>query len=152
MATVVRWNPFREMAAMQTALDRMFDQTWRTAWPTFNGASLAFDAFETDTAYTVMAALPGLTPDQINVRFQDGTLTISAEIPQPTFPENARVLLQERAFGQFSRSITLPQPVDADHVEATYENGILTLTLPKSPEAQPKLISVKSPNLLQSNN
>jgi HSP20 family protein len=153
MTTIVRWNPFREMAAMQGALDRMFDQSWRTALPTFNGGNmLAFDAFETDAAYTVTVALPGVNADQINVRLHDGTLTVSADVPQPAVPENAHLLLQERPFGQFSRSIALPQPVNADQVEAAYEDGILTLTLPKSPEAQPKMISIKSGNGNHSNN
>ena len=146
MATIVRWNPFREMAAMQSALDRMFDDSWRTSWPEFAGNTLAFDVYETDEAYTVVAALPGLNPDQINVKLHDGSLTISAELPQPQLPENARPILQERTFGNFSRTIALPQHVSTDKVEAGYENGILTLTLPKAPEAQPKMISVKTHN------
>ena len=154
MTTVVRWNPFREMAAMQSALDRIFDDTWRSTWPSFSGGNLlAFDVHETDQGYTAVVALPGLTPDQINVRLEDGVLTVSADIPQPTTPENARVLMQERTFGKFSRSVQLPQAVDANKVEATYENGILTLTLPKSPEAQPKQIPIKTAQAqLQSKN
>lgn len=154
MTTVVRWNPFREMAAMQSALDRIFDDSWRSAWSSFgSGNTLAFDVHETDQAYTAVIALPGLTADQIDVRLEDGTLTVSGEIPQPTVPENARLLMQERTFGKFCRSIHLPQAVDASNVEASYENGILTLTLPKSPEAQPKQIPVKAGNnLLQSKN
>jgi HSP20 family protein len=144
MTTIVRWNPFREMAAMQSALDRMFDDSWRTTWPTFSGNTLAFDVYETDTAYTAVVALPGLSAEQINVKLHDGSLTISAEMPQPQVPENARTLLQERTFGTFSRTIALPQPVNADQVEAVYENGVLTLTLTKAPEAQPRLISIKS--------
>jgi HSP20 family protein len=146
MATIVRWNPFREMAAMQSALDRMFDDSWRTTWPQFSGNTLAFDVYDSDTAYTAVVALPGLDADQINVRLHDGSLTISAEMPQPQAPENAHPILQERTFGQFSRTIALPQPVKADAVEAVYENGILTLTVPKAPEAQPKQIEVKSSN------
>lgn len=151
MANIVRWNPFREMAEMQRALDRMFDDTWRGGW-SINGNSLAIDVHETDNAYTAVLSLPGLTPDQINVRMHDGTLTVSGEIPQPTLPEGGRALIQERAFGQFTRSITLPQSIDADKVEANYENGVLTLTLPKLPEAQPKVINIKTGKLLQSKN
>ncbi len=154
MSTIVRWNPFREMAAMQSALDRLFDDSWRTTWPEFTGNTLAFDVYDSDTAYTAIVALPGLDADQINVKLQDGALTISAELPQPQAPENARPLLQERTFGKFSRTIALPQAVNADQVEAIYENGILTLTLPKVPEVQPKQITVKAQNgkLLQSSN
>lgn len=152
MANYVRWNPFREMAAMQSALDRMFEDSWRTT-PAFRGDTLAFDVYETDTEYTASVALPGLNPDEISIRLEDNVLTISAELPQPQVPEGAHVLVQERSFGTFSRSIRLPGLVDADHVEAHYEDGILTLTLPKAEEAQPKRIPVKAGGkLLQSSN
>jgi HSP20 family protein len=87
-----------------------------------------------------------VNPEQINISFQDDVLTISGEIPQPAIAENeqARTLLFERSYGKFSRSIRLAQPIDADHVEASYENGVLTLTLAKAPEAQPRLIPVKT--------
>lgn len=153
MSNLVRWNPFREMAEMQRALDRMFEDTWRGAWPTtFAGNTLTLDVIETDTNYTASVALPGIEPDHINVKMQDDTLTISAELPQPALPDNARVLIQERPYGQFTRSVRLPQPVQTDKVEATYENGVLTLVLPKLPEVQPKQISVKVGKLLKSKN
>ncbi|MAS36368.1 MAG: heat-shock protein Hsp20 [Anaerolineaceae bacterium] len=143
MSTVVRWNPFREMAAMQSALDRMFEDSWQSTGYGFN-ASLPLDVQETDQAYTVVAAVPGLDSDQIQIKLHRDTLTISAEWPKPEVPEGTRVLIQERAFGTRSRSINLPQPIDSDNVEATYHNGLLTLTLPKSPEAQPRTIPVKA--------
>lgn len=143
MSTVVRWNPFREMAAMQSALDRMFDDSWRSTGFTFNG-SLLLDVYETDQAYTVTAAMPGLEADQFNIKLHNDTLTISAELPKPELAEGTRVLMQERPFGTLSRSVTLPQPIDNNNVEATYHNGVLTLTLPKSPEAQPRSIPVKT--------
>jgi HSP20 family protein len=146
MSSLIRWNPFREMAAMQNAMDRLFEESWRT-WPTISSAnlnSLAFDVHETDAAYTVTTALPGVKPEHINVKMHDGMLTVSAELQQPEAGENTRPLLQERVWGHFSRSISLPQSVKGDEVEATYEDGILTLTLPKAPEAQPKLIAIKS--------
>lgn len=156
MSSIIRWNPFREMAAMQSAMDRLFDDAWR-GWPTVSGMnlnSLAFDVHETDNAYTVTTALPGVKAEHINVKMQDGVLTVDAEIPQPETPENTRALMQERVWGHFSRSISLPQSVNSEQVEATYEDGILTLTLPKAPEAQPKLIAIKNKDgkLLQSKN
>jgi HSP20 family protein len=152
MSTYIRWNPFREMAAMQSALDRLFDDSFRSTWPATADNVLAFDVLETNDNYVATVTLPGLTADDINIRFEDGTLTVSAEIPQPTVEEGARVLMQERGFGQFSRSIRLPDSIDADHVEATYEDGVLTLTLPKAEEAKPRLIPIKSGGLLQSKN
>ena len=143
MTTFIRWIPIREMAAMQSAMDSRFENEWRYAQPVFNGQSLALEVYETDMDYTVVAVLPGLNADDINISLHDGGLTISAEMAEPEVNANTRVLLQERAFGTFSRSINLPQPVVYDGVEATYENGVLTLTLPKTPEAQPHQISVR---------
>lgn len=145
MATVIRWNPIREMAAMQSAMDRIFENTWRNVQPTLVNGTLPLDVYESDNAYTVSTVLPGLNIDQIQITLHDGTLTISGEVTQPN-AENQRVLLQERSYGKFTRSITLPETVDSERVEATYENGVLTLTLPKTPAAQPRLIPVKAAN------
>lgn len=146
MSTLIRWNPVREMAAMQSAMDRLFDETWRGARPTIAGNAMALDVYETDAAYTVHTAIPGVHPDQISISYQDDVLTISGEVEQPKFDEgeNHRVLVFERSYGKFSRSIRLAQAIDADKVEANYENGVLMLTLPKAPAAQPRLIPVKS--------
>jgi HSP20 family protein len=146
MTTIVRWNPIREMAAMQSAMDRLFEETWRGARPTVAGNALALDVYENDLAYVVHTSLPGVNADQINISFQDDVLTISGEVEQAktSVEPNTRVLVSERSYGKFSRSIRLAQAIDADKVEATYENGVLTLTLPKAPEAQPRLIPVKT--------
>jgi HSP20 family protein len=142
MATLTRWNPIREVAAMQNSLDRLFDESWRTAWSTTAGNALPVDLYETDNAYVAVFAVPGVSQDQINIRFENGVLTINAEIPQPQV-ENARVLIQERTYGRYSRSITLPEFIEVDKAEAHYENGMLMLNLPKRPEAQPKQITIK---------
>ena len=151
MTTIIRWNPLRDFATVQGMLDRAYDNTWR--WGTLNASVMNLDIHESDTAYTVYADLPGLSAEQINVRYHDGVLRISAEVAQPSPADGTRVLMQERPFGKVSRSIQLPQTVDAEHVEAMYEDGVLKLTLPKTPEAQPKQITVKAHNgLLQSTN
>jgi HSP20 family protein len=156
MASITRWNPFRELAAMQNAMDRMFDDAWRGEWPVSGRwaglDSPALDIHENDKAYTVVAPLPGINADQINVRLQNGVLTISGEIESPKVEDDSKVVVQERYYGKFSRSVTLPQSVDSDKVEATYENGVLTLNLPKVPEAQPKQIAIKVNKTLQSKN
>lgn len=143
MTTVVRWNPLREMAAMQGTLDRLFDESWRSVRNGANLGSLALDVHETDQAYLVSAAVPGVSADAVSISLHDGVLTISGEIPQSA-PENSRALTLERIYGKFQRSIRLPQSVDASAVEANIENGVLTLTLPKTPEAQPRVIPVKT--------
>lgn len=152
MTTVIRWNPFRELAAMQNAMDRFFNDTRRPIWRTWNPVregeqpdayTLPLDVYETDSAYTLVASLSGVTADQIDVKLHEDVLTIQAEIPAPG-AENTRALLQERFYGRYTRSIRLPQAVDFGAAEATYHEGVLTLALPKAAEAQPRIIPVKT--------
>jgi HSP20 family protein len=147
MNKLVRWNPVREMAAMQSALDRLFDETWRPLFDDerLRGFALAIDVHEDDKGYTVTTDLPGVEPENINVHLDGEYLVVEAEIPEQVIEKKeARTLIKERCYGKFSRRVQLPQPVEADKVEAAFENGVLTLTLPKSPEVQPKMITVKS--------
>ena len=143
MSTIIRWNPVREMAAMQSAMDRFFDETWRGYRNVDTSLALPLDVHETETAYHVVAALPGVPSESISVSLHDDVLTITGEVPQPSYPENARALLLERTYGKFSRSVRLPEAVVADQIEANLDNGVLTLNLPKTPEVQPKQIPVR---------
>ena len=142
MTTRVRWNPVREMAAMQNIMDQWFENGRPTA--TIN--NLPLDVYETDSGYVIYTALPGVNPDNINVKVEDDVLTISGEVAKPAFDEkdNVRTLAQERATGKFTRSVRVNTPVDSDKIEAVYENGLLKLALPKTPAAQPRLIPVKA--------
>ncbi len=143
MTTVIRWNPIREMATMQGALDRLFDETWRNTRGATENGTLPLDVHETDNAYVVSATLPGVSADDVTISLHDGVLTISGET-QPATHENSRALLLERTYGKLQRSIRLPQPVVQDGIEAVLENGVLTLTLPKTAEAQPRTIPVRT--------
>jgi HSP20 family protein len=152
---LARWNPVRDVLAMQNALDRMFDDTRRTF---SEGNAMPLDIHEDDTSYRIQSAIAGADPDNIQVRLHDGVLTISAEVrPRGTPRDTAevkgnengsespkrRVLMQENFYGKYTRSIRLPEAVDDDGVTADYENGVLTLTLPKVAKAQPKQIAVQ---------
>ncbi len=146
MSNLTRWNPIREMAAMQTLMDRMFDDTWRSLRSAneLEGSSLALDIHEDKTSYTVVTSLPGVNADQINISLHDDFLTIEAELPEKKIErEEVRTLVQERVYGKYSRRVRLPQPVNAEKVEAQYEDGVLTLTLPKAENALPRSIPVK---------
>ena len=102
------------------------------------------NVWEDDDNLYVEAELPGLNPDRIDVAVTErDQLTIAGE-RMPATPEAGAWLRQECGYGRFSRTITLPAEVDADEVEATYEAGVLTLTLPKMEEAKPKKITVKA--------
>jgi HSP20 family protein len=134
----------RELAAMQNMMDRMMNDSWR-GWAEDVGAnSLSLDVHEDDKAYHVTTEMPGVKPENINVRMHDGVLFIEGEIKQEdNQKDGAKALLQERRYGKFSRYIRLPQQVDEGKVEASFDNGVLTLTLPKAEQAQSKTIQVK---------
>lgn len=146
MANLTRWNPFREMAAMQSMMDRFFED-WRPFFEDGHetGNMLAIDVHEDETQYTVSTELPGVKPENINVRQEGEYLLIDAEIPeQMTEREGKRSIIKERRYGRFTRRLRLPQNIDFQNADANYEDGVLTLTLPKSPEAQPRVITVKA--------
>ena len=144
MTGVYRWNPLRELVAMQNAMNRAYNESYRDARPVETGHTLALDIYENDDAYTIIADIPGLSAEQISVNLHEGVLTISADIEQEEVDENTRLLACERIHGKFSRSIRLPQEIDLDTVAAEVANGTLTLVLSKTPEAKPRQIEVKS--------
>lgn len=143
--TVIRWNPIREMAAMQSAMDRLFENTWRDY-----AEHLPLDVHETDDSYVVTTNLPGMNADDIDINLQDNVLTIRAETQQPEVDEKTRVVVQERTYGKMIRSVTLPMKIDSENVDAEYHDGVLTLTLHKAPEAQPRRITIKNQKQLKS--
>jgi HSP20 family protein len=154
---MTRWNPFREMVEMQRTMDRMFDEVNRAVgsngsdWSSV-GKWLSLDVHDNGEAFVIEADVPGMNPENIDVTVHENTLTISGEYAQPEAPEGTKRILNERRFGAFRRSITLPNAVDMDKAEANYDNGVLTLTLPRSENSKPRQISVKHQNLLQHQN
>ena len=142
---IVRINPLREVVEVQRALDRFFDEAWQAADTSDPEAyALPLDVIERDNAYWVRASLPGSSEDHINISLDGDVLEISAEIPDAVVEEGeTRTLLQERRTGRFSRRLTLNKGVDAENVDASYDNGVLTLHLPFVPEVQPRQISIK---------
>jgi HSP20 family protein len=113
-----------------------------------NGHALALDVHENDDTYTVVADLPGVNADDISVHLQDDVLTISAETHQEHSESNGNgnVLLQERRYGKTSRSLRFPVHVNSTNVEADYNNGVLTVTIPKAEEVKPRRISINARN------
>lgn len=139
--TIVRWNPLRDLAAMQSAMDRFFDDSWRSIRTSAD--SLLLDVHETESEYKVVTSLPGVKSEDVSVSLNNDVLTITAETRQEVMPQNSKPLLVERSYGKIMRSIRLPVPVVADKIEAVMENGVLQLTLPKTPESQPRQIPVR---------
>lgn len=150
MQTLTRYEPLREMATMTRAMDRMFDRFFDESfsdmpmlWRRGEGNSLALDVAEQDEQYIVKASVPGISPEDIEVTLNDGVLTIKGETKADNEVKEENYHLRERHYGSFMRRVTLPTNIDADQIEATNENGVLTLTLPKAEEVKPKRIEVK---------
>jgi HSP20 family protein len=143
MANLTRWDPFREMLAMRDLMDRVFDRSL-TAPSFVDEWGLALDVIENSDEYVVKASVPGINPDDIDITYDNRTLTIKGEIREETDQEEGHYHLRERRYGSFARSLTLPTSIDADKINANYEAGVLSLHLPKVEEAKPKRIAVQS--------
>jgi len=150
MTMLRRWDPFREMAELRATMDRLLNEASNiSASPADTIWMLPLDVIETEEAFIVKASIPGVNPDDIDISLTDNVLTIKAEIKADEEIENAIYHLQERSYGVYSRSITLPTAVDADKVEAVYENGVLKLHIPKAEEVKPRKITVHSHNTIE---
>lgn len=147
MSNLTRWDPFREVMSFRSAIDRMFDETFFNRQADFEGQlgwSPLLDVAETVDEFLVKASLPGIEPDDLEITYNNNVLTIKGETQAERELEEQRYHLRERRSGSFSRSISLPNTVDADHIQASYTAGVLTLHLPKLEEAKPRRIQVRS--------
>jgi HSP20 family protein len=137
-------SPIRDMLSLREAMDRLFDES--VIRPAFFGAGygLSLDVQAEKDEYIVRANVPGLKPEDVHVEIVDNTVTISGEVKHDQKIEQENYLLQERRYGQFSRTFTLPTSLNSAKAEAIVENGVLTLRLPKAEEARPKAIAVKA--------
>ena len=139
---LVRWDPFRELTALQTEVNRLFcrvgggDVAERQSW------TPSIDVIETEDSIRLKADLAGMDPTDMNIEVQDNVLTVSGERRFEEEVKEDKYYRIERRYGSFSRSIALPQTVDENGIEAQYENGLLEVTMPKAEMAKPRKISV----------
>jgi HSP20 family protein len=139
MTTVARWNPFAQsVPTFFKDLDQLFE-----VQPTRRAFTPAADVIETADAYEVQVDLPGIKPEEINVKLEGDTLTLTAERKQAAKDEKTHALRNERSWGLFQRVFVLGDEVDGSKPEAKYEHGVLTVRLPKREERKPKTIQVK---------
>lgn len=142
---LTRRDPFREMMSLQRSLDRMMDNALSgQEWPAGSEWGVALDVIEEDNDYIVKATVPGVNPEDLEITFNNGTLTIRGEVKDERETTKGEYQLRERRYGTFSRSINLPTSIKSDTISATYENGVLKLVLPKSEEVKPRRIPVRS--------
>ncbi len=145
---LVRWEPFRELAALQNEMGRWMSQmTGATGAPTGgNGGSStwlpAVDAWETENELVLAFDLPGIPEDKITVELDDNVLTVSGERARTQEQSGDRFYRYERRFGTFSRSVTLPQGVNEEQIKANYRDGVLEIRVPKPEEQKPRRIQV----------
>jgi HSP20 family protein len=149
---IERWRPFEEIREMERMMDEMMRwpfRPWRRPliwWriPTEEvGWSPPVEMYEKQDKFIVRVELPGMKKDDVDISLVGDTLTISGERKPEEGIKDEEYLRCELCYGKFSRSITLPSAVDIGKVEATYENGILLISLPKAEEAKPKKIELK---------
>jgi len=141
MTTLVRWNPTRTFF---NEFDRLFDQTPYLHRQIATNWSVAVDVAENDDGYIVKASLPGVNPDELEITLEDGLLTIKAEVKADEEITQGQYHVRERRYGTFSRNIRFPTDVNAEAIEASFDNGVLTLDVPKAEEVKPKRISIKA--------
>jgi HSP20 family protein len=121
-------------------IERFFEDAMT---PNFQNTTLALDVVEHENEYVVSSPIPGVDPENIEVKLDDDVLTISAEVNAENTQENARTLIRERRYGKFSRSLRFGLPVQGEAIDADYVNGVLTVRIPKAEASQPKKITVK---------
>lgn len=143
MATLTRWDPMRDVQRMQEEMSRLFDDrlTGRTGESV--GWTPKVDIYEDDEGVVLRFELAGVDPNDVEVRFENGVLTLRGERKLEREEKRENYHRLELSYGTFTRSFSLPGTIDAEHIKADSKNGILAVQLPKKPEAKPKSIQIK---------
>ena len=150
MAVVGRWDPFRDLLTIQDEMNTLFNRAYgeqrgqgEGTGPQARAWAPALDISEEKDAYLVSVELPGIKPDQIEITLEDGLLTLAGEREFHAESGEQQFHRVERRYGSFRRAITLPNQVQADAIEAHFEDGVLNVRVPKAEEAKPKRIQVQ---------
>jgi HSP20 family protein len=146
MTITRRPSAFGELMTLRQAMDHLFDDDYGrpTRWATgsFDGPALPLDVTTDADSLVIEAALPGIKPEDVDITVENGTLSISGKTADERKAEEGSYIVQEIRRGTFSRSLTLPNGLEADNAEATFENGILRLRIPKAEQVKPKQIRI----------
>ncbi len=143
-ATLTQFQPFRGVSTLQDQINRLFSETFDRSSDEANLTpwAPAVDIFETEHELVVKADLPDIKPEELDIRVENNILTIRGERKFEKKVDESNYLRVERAYGSFSRSFSLANTVNTEAIKADYQNGVLTLSIPKREEAKPKQIKV----------
>jgi HSP20 family protein len=148
MANITRWDPVGEMVSLRQAMDRLFEDSFVSprTWRTWSGEQLtpAIDVHETPEELVVTAALPGIAPEDVEITITGQNLMIRGEFKADENVERDQYLYRERRYGAFNRQLQLPVRIEGDRANATFENGLLRLTIPKAEEVKPRQIRIST--------
>jgi HSP20 family protein len=149
--SLMRFDPERELLSLRDAMNRLMEESF--VLPSMLGEvrgtgrawGLAVDMYETNDHLVVKASVPGVKPENLDITVQGETLTIKGEMKdEQEEKQQGRYHFRERRYGAFTRTLTLPFPIQSDKVTANFEDGVLTLTLPKAEEVRPRTIKVQT--------
>jgi HSP20 family protein len=150
MANITRYDPLNEMVSLRSAMDRLFEDsfvsplTWRTIGGGNESLTPPIDVHETPDELVVTAALPGMKADDVEITMTGQTLTLRGEFKADDEVTKDQYLYRERRFGSFSRTLQLPVRVQGDRAQATFADGVLTLSIPKAEEVKPRQIRINA--------
>lgn len=145
---IIRWNPSNDLFSLHSELDRVFNDMTEGLWPTLsnNGGRvfLPIDISRTDKGLQITASVPGFDPEDVSVTVDNGVLTIAAQRQQESEQEEGNYVRRERYSGRLFRQVNLGDGVDGDKAQATFSNGVLTITVPLIAKPEPKRIPVSA--------
>ena len=152
--TLTRWNPWQEVNELRRNMERMFGDGFshlaeRPGQDEIAPYSIALNVIENADKFLVKAAVPGMKPEDVEISLENDVLTIRGQHSQEGSTEDQNYVRRELSWGSFERSLRLPPTVDADHAEADFEHGMLTISLPKKAEAQPKKITINPRGVIE---
>ena len=149
--TIVRWEPLRELSTLQNEMNRLFNTAFETPSSGGGAGALrrwmpAMDLVETGDHFVLRADLPGMTESDVNIELEDTVLTVSGERRAEHEEQKEGYHRVERAFGSFSRMLTLPQGVDPESITASFDKGVLEIRIPKPEVRKPRRIEISGSN------
>jgi HSP20 family protein len=142
--TLIRRSGFGDLLSLRQAMDRLFEESFVNprSWGWGEQLSVALDVYAAEADLVVLANLPGVRPEEVDITVEGNTLTIAGETRSARKEDEGSSLIQEIRRGAFSRTLTLPAGLEADKATATFEDGVLTLTIPKAEQVKPRQIKI----------